>query len=149
MSNVVPRRSAGLAPIASKEEIVIVREALAVRSRHAPRPGLSEVQGSTDDAFHPTVRYQIGIRRREIVGSHFQSVADAGEFWDSHDLTDYWGCTREASFEVDIQRRVFLTALEPGLARKLTECARKQGVSTETLINVWLTEKITESSQNT
>jgi CopG antitoxin of type II toxin-antitoxin system len=88
-------------------------------------------------------------KKREPIPQHFQNVAEAAEFWDSHDLTDYWDQTREASFEVDIQRRVFLTALEPKLAKKLTECARKQGVSTETLINVWLTEKITETSQGT
>jgi hypothetical protein len=88
-------------------------------------------------------------KKREPIPQHFQSVAEAAEFWDSHDLTDYWDQTREANFEVDIQRRVFLTALEPGLAKKLTACARKQGVSTETLINVWLTEKIIESAQNT
>lgn len=88
-------------------------------------------------------------KKREPIPQHFQSVAEAAEFWDSHDLTDYWDQTREANFEVDIQRRVFLTALEPGLAKKLTACARKQGVSTETLINVWLTEKITENSQDT
>ena len=88
-------------------------------------------------------------KRREPIPQHFQSVAEAAEFWDSHDLTDYWDQTREASFEVDIQRRVFLTALEPKLAKKLTACARKQGVSTETLINVWLTEKIAETSQGT
>ena len=75
------------------------------------------------------------------------SIEELARFWDSHDLMDYWDQTREASFEVDIQRRMFLTALEPGLAKKLTECARKQGVSTETLINVWLTEKVTETSQ--
>jgi hypothetical protein len=86
-------------------------------------------------------------KNREPIPSHFQSVAEAAEFWDNHDLIDYWDQTREASFEVNIQRRVFLTALEPGLAKKLTECARKQGVSTETLINVWLTEKVTETSQ--
>jgi hypothetical protein len=86
-------------------------------------------------------------KKREPIPPHFQSVAKAAEFWDSHDLTDYWDLTREASFEIDIQRRVFLTALEPGLAKKLTEWARKQGVSTETLINVWLTEKVTEASQ--
>jgi hypothetical protein len=88
-------------------------------------------------------------KKREPIPQHFQSVAEAAEFWDSHDLTDYWDQTREAHFEVDIQRRVFLTALEPGLAKKLTACARKQGVSTETLINVWLTEKIAESLQDT
>jgi hypothetical protein len=87
-------------------------------------------------------------KKREPIPQHFHSVAEAAEFWDSHDLTDYWDQTREASFEVDIQRRVFLTALEPKLAKKLTECARKQGVSTETLINVWLTEKVTEASQS-
>jgi predicted HicB family RNase H-like nuclease len=73
-------------------------------------------------------------------------VAEAAEFWDSHDLTDYWDQTREVGVEVDIQRRMFLTALEPELAKKLVACARKQGVSTETLINVWLTEKVTTST---
>ena len=86
-------------------------------------------------------------KKREPIPPHFQSLAEAAEFWDSHDLTDYWDLTREASFEVDIQRRVFLTALEPELAKKLTECAHKQGVSTETLINVWLTEKVTAATQ--
>lgn len=62
-------------------------------------------------------------------------------------MTDYWERTREASFEVDIQRRVFLTALEPELAKKLTAYAHRQGVSTETLINVWLTEKLAAEQQ--
>ena len=76
----------------------------------------------------------------------FKSVEDAADFWDSHDLADYLDATQEAHFEVDIQRRVFLTALEPQLAKKLTDIARKQGIATETLINVWLTEKMEETS---
>ena len=79
---------------------------------------------------------------REPIPKYFKSVADASAFWDSHDLIDYLGQTREVKAEVDIRRRVFLTALEPELAKKLIACARKQGVSTETLINVWLTEKV-------
>ena len=58
------------------------------------------------------------------------------------------GETREARFEVDLQHRVFLTALEPELAKRLVACARKQGVSTETLINVWLSEKLTTASKS-
>ena len=81
-------------------------------------------------------------KRRDAIPKHFKSVADASAFWDSHDLTDYLDHTREVKGEVDIQCRVFLTALEPELAKKLVACARKQGVSTETLINVWLTEKV-------
>lgn len=81
-------------------------------------------------------------KRRDPIPKHFKSVADASAFWDNHDLIDYLDQTREVKGEVDIQGRVFLTALEPELAKKLVACARKQGVSTETLINVWLTEKV-------
>ena len=85
-------------------------------------------------------------KRREPIPEHFASVEQAGQFWDTHDLADYWGSTREAEFEVDLQRRTFLTSLEPQLAGKLTAVARKQGISTETLINVWLTEKVEEAT---
>ncbi len=84
--------------------------------------------------------------KRDPIPKHFRSVEEAAEFWDSHDLVDYWDLTREAHVDVDIQRRVFLTALEPTLAKKLTVLAHKQGVSTETLINVWLTEKVKEAT---
>ncbi|MCE2485675.1 MAG: hypothetical protein J4F42_09205 [Desulfurellaceae bacterium] len=86
-------------------------------------------------------------KKSEPIPQHFQNLTEAAEFWDSHDVTDYWELTREASFEVDIQRRVFLAALEPELAKKLTAYAHRQGVSTETLINVWLTEKLAAEQQ--
>ena len=86
-------------------------------------------------------------KEREPIPEHFKSLEEAADFWDSHDLGDYWDLTSEAEFETDIQRRVFLTALEPELARKLTDCARQQGISTETLINVWLSEKLAEAAQ--
>jgi predicted HicB family RNase H-like nuclease len=85
-------------------------------------------------------------QKRDPIPEHFKSIEEAAEFWGSHDLADYWDLTREAHFEVDIQRRVFLTALEPTLAKKLTAVAHKQGISTETLINVWLTEKAKEAA---
>lgn len=84
---------------------------------------------------------------QDPIPAHFKSVPEAGEFWDNHDLADYWELTQEVSFAVDIQRRVFLTAVEPELAKKLVACARKQGVSTETLINVWLAEKLTATTE--
>ncbi len=87
-------------------------------------------------------------KKHEPIPRHFQNITEAADFWDGHDLTDYWDLTREADFEVDIQRRVFLTVLEPELAKKLTACARQQGVSTETLINVWLTEKVAAAGQH-
>ena len=65
-------------------------------------------------------------QKRDPIPEHFKSIEEAAEFWDSHDLGDYWDLTREAHFEVDIQRRVFLTALEPALAKKLTAVAHNE-----------------------
>jgi hypothetical protein len=84
-------------------------------------------------------------KKRDSLPEHFNSVEEAAEFWDTHDLGDYWDLTRETYFEVDLQRRVFLTALEPELARKLGEYAHKQGISSQTLINLWLSEKLAEA----
>ncbi len=63
-------------------------------------------------------------KNRDPIPEHFKSIEDAAEFWDNHDLGDYWDLTREAHFDVDIKRRVFLTALEPQLAKKIDQrCA--------------------------
>ena len=86
-------------------------------------------------------------KKIDPIPAHFKSVAEAGEFWDTHDLTDYWDKTREVKGRVDVRRRVFLTALEPGLVKKLETCAKREGVSTETLINVWLTERVSSALQ--
>jgi predicted HicB family RNase H-like nuclease len=83
--------------------------------------------------------------KRDPIPKHFDNIVDAAEFWDNHDLTDYLDETKDIQMEADIQRRVYLTALEPSLAKKLTAVAHKQGISTETLINVWLTEKVEET----
>jgi hypothetical protein len=85
-------------------------------------------------------------KQRDPIPAHFSSVAEAGSFWDAHDLADYEDLTKEVQFEVDLQTRVFLTALEPTLAAKLAERAHQQGISTETLVNVWLTEKLSEAA---
>jgi hypothetical protein len=39
--------------------------------------------------------------KRDPIPKHFKSVAEAAEFWDTHDLADYWDLTRETHFEVD------------------------------------------------
>ena len=69
-------------------------------------------------------------KNRDPIPQHFKTLDEAAEFWDTHDLADYWDQTSEVNFEVDLQRRVFLTALEPELAKKLANRAHKEGVST-------------------
>ncbi|MBI5878996.1 MAG: hypothetical protein HZB53_15200 [Chloroflexi bacterium] len=86
-------------------------------------------------------------KKKDAIPEQFATIAEASEFWDSHDLADYWDQTNEAQIDVDIKRRKYLAALEPQLAKKIAARARQQGVSTETLINVWLAEKVLESER--
>jgi hypothetical protein len=81
-------------------------------------------------------------KQADPIPEDFGSLAAAADFWDTHDLADYVDQSREVDAEVDIQRRAFLTALEPALAKRVSAYAQEQGVSAETLINLWLSEKL-------
>lgn len=76
--------------------------------------------------------------------SQAQSYQEIGEFWDTHDVTDYWDETKPVDFEVDIQSEVTHCTLERKLVRKINEAAWQRGISMETLVNMWLQEKIEE-----
>lgn len=76
------------------------------------------------------------------IPEQFATLEEAGEFWGSHDLADYWDSTEEIAFEVDLQSRRYLVAVDPELAKELTTVAHQRGLSTETLINLWLNEKL-------
>ncbi|MCP3935907.1 MAG: hypothetical protein GY708_11100 [Actinomycetia bacterium] len=87
-----------------------------------------------------------GEVERDPIPESFESLQQAADFWDEHDVADYEDLTREAHFEVDLKRRVFLTALEPQLAKRVAAYARRQGISSETLINTWLSEKLASAT---
>jgi hypothetical protein len=38
--------------------------------------------------------------------SKASTYAEIGEFWDTHDLSDYWELTKPAEFEVDLRGSV-------------------------------------------
>ena len=78
----------------------------------------------------------------DSIPESFSSIAEAAEFWDEHDLGDFEAQTQEVTLEIDLKRRTFLAALEPGLALKVTKYAHNLGVSTETLVNLWLSERL-------
>ncbi len=83
---------------------------------------------------------------RDPIPEHFATLHEAGAFWDTHDLTDYWDLTEEVEIEVDLQRRTHLFALAPDLAERLAKRAAQQGLSAETLINLWLSEKLSDKA---
>ena len=82
---------------------------------------------------------------KDPIPEEFRSIEAAAEFWDSHSLVDYWNQTREAHFDVNLQRRVVLVPLEQALADRLAALARRQCLSTETPVNLWLSERLQQA----
>lgn len=76
------------------------------------------------------------------IPEHFANIEEAAEFWDTHSLADYWDLTEEVDAQVHVQQRRYLVALAPDLAERLAAVAHIQGVSTETLVNLWLSERL-------
>ncbi len=79
--------------------------------------------------------------------SKTESYREIGEFWDTHDVTDYWEQTEAVEFEVNLESDVRLVSLEPDLATQANELAWKKGISLETLLNLWVREKLDENPQ--
>ena len=78
--------------------------------------------------------------------SKARTYRQIGEFWDAHDLSEYWEHTQPAEFTHDSEPEVAYYPLEPTLAAKVHDVARQRGVSVETLLNLWVQEKLQEQT---
>jgi len=74
--------------------------------------------------------------------SKAKSYEGISKFWDTHDLAEYWDKTKPVDFEVDIRSEVTYYALDVTLSTKIREIAKQRGVSSETLLNLWVQEKL-------
>ncbi len=72
----------------------------------------------------------------------FASLAELEEFFETHDMGDYWESMPEAHFEVDITKRTRLMPIDAELAYKLAQIAKHRETTVEALINSWLREKV-------
>ncbi|MBI5651057.1 MAG: hypothetical protein HZC40_11535 [Chloroflexi bacterium] len=77
--------------------------------------------------------------------SKARTIKEIAEFWDTHSLADYWDQTHEVEFQVRAQRRRRVT-LDPDVYAKIEAQARTRGVLPETLINIWLAERLKQTA---
>jgi hypothetical protein len=73
--------------------------------------------------------------------SKARTLEEIGEFWDGHSLADYWDETHEVEFEVRAKHRRRIT-VDPEVYAELELEARARGVLPETLVNLWLAERL-------
>ena len=73
-----------------------------------------------------------------------RSYAEIGEFWDEHNLSEFWKKTKKVKFDVVLEPEATYYRVEKSLSEKIQSVARKQGVPSDTLVNLWLEQKIKE-----
>src|SRR5690349_6743523 len=78
-----------------------------------------------------------------------QSYQELGEYWDTHSLADHWEQTSPVEFEVDVKSSTLYFPVDRFLAKRLRELASAHGVSAETLLNLWLQERVTDETRKT
>ncbi|GAK60816.1 hypothetical protein U27_00714 [Candidatus Vecturithrix granuli] len=78
--------------------------------------------------------------------SKAQSIEEIAEFWDTHSVADYWEQTQEVEFDVRAQRRHRVT-LDPDVYARVETQARLRGMLPETLVNLWVAERLEKVSE--
>ena len=81
-------------------------------------------------------------KKIEPIPDEFKNIMEASDFWDKHDITDYWDDTKEVKFRASLKKEPKYIALEENIAKKALAVAKEKRVSIETLVNLWLKEKL-------
>ena len=84
-------------------------------------------------------------KKRGPIPKDFKTIEELQEFWDTHSVADYDDLFKEVAFKVDLQGRTNLVAVEPTLMQEIVKRAHTMGVSTETLVNLWLSKQLTRT----
>jgi hypothetical protein len=73
--------------------------------------------------------------------SQARTLDEIAAYWDTHSLADHWDQTHEVEFEVRAARRRRVT-LDPEVYAGVEAEARARGIRPETLVNLWLVERL-------
>ena len=76
--------------------------------------------------------------------SKASTLEEIAEFWDTHSLADYEDIQSDVEFEVQIRSEKNYFAVEKDLSCEIDKVAHLEGILPETLVNLWLKEKVLE-----
>ena len=72
--------------------------------------------------------------------SKARTLQELADFWDTHDTADY--PLNRVEFEVNVSARQHYVAVDPEILAGVRELAHARGLSAESLINLWLQERL-------
>lgn len=73
---------------------------------------------------------------------NFDTLEDFWQFWDNHSTADYEDMMVPVEVTVEISSNRIYFPVAKDIFQKIRTQAQQQGVSTETLVNLWLQEKL-------
>jgi hypothetical protein len=82
------------------------------------------------------------LELREELPESFDTLEAFWEFWDTHSSADYEDLMEPVEFEVELSSDRVYCAIAKDVIIEMRRQARHQGVSTETLVNLWLQERL-------
>ena len=84
--------------------------------------------------------------KKESLPKRFNSIDEAAEFWDTHDLSDYWKYTKPIKAQIKIKASPRYLLVEEHIAQALARIAKKKKIPAEVIANLWLREKVSKVS---
>jgi hypothetical protein len=85
-------------------------------------------------------------KSKDVLPENFNTLEEFSEFWDTHSTADYEEIMEPVEVEIDLSSSKVYCPVAKDLLLQVRRQARAQGVSTETLINLWLQEKLRASA---
>ncbi len=85
-------------------------------------------------------------KSKDVLPESFSTREEFSEFWDTHSTADYEEVMEPVEVEIDLASSKIYCPVAKDLLLQIRQEARKQGVSTETLINLYLREKLLASA---
>ena len=76
--------------------------------------------------------------------SKADSYEKMGEFWDTHSLADYDDEIDEVEITFEPSARRTWIGIDPELMAQLRDIARERRITTQTLVNLWLSQRVAE-----
>jgi len=73
---------------------------------------------------------------------HFETYEEAGEWFESADMTEYEDRLTPVQFSFDLRKSRDFVELDHEVAMSLRQLARKHKIPSRRLVNKWLREKI-------
>lgn len=86
------------------------------------------------------------ILQRDVLPENFNSLEEFWNFWDTHSSADYEDFMEPVDADITLSSRKLYCAIAKDLLDQVRIYAGEQGVSAETLINLWIKEKLLSKS---